>query len=230
MEVLAFVDQMGNITIPLGGGGVVAAKTHSPGKKKPPGRLSTKATKSAEPGGFPAQVSAVREAMALRQTTDSLTTASPRAPAATNGWTALLRLSEGAPADRIALVRSGVRAEDVPALIEALNLPAPSVLEALQIARTSLARRIAQRSVLAPDESERVVGLVTLIGQVSRMLQDSGVPESKAVSQGATWLGAWMAAPNNALGGERPLAYLDTAEGRGLVSRVLGAMEAGTYW
>ena len=145
-------------------------------------------------------------------------------------WTALLRESQGATVDRIALVRAGVPAAQLPALVEALALPTASVLDALQIARTSLARRITQQSVLAPDESERVVGLLALIGQVARMLQDSGVDESLAVPQAARWLGAWLAAPNNALGGETPLSYLDTGEGRNLVSRLLGAMEAGTYW
>ena len=218
---------MGYASSPFGHRGFVAAATRQAEQKKARASAGTQTPKRA---GKITGVEGVRVTTRRRLSTADATRASDAPDSKRGKWTALLQLTRGTAADRIALVRSGIAADDVPSLIAALELPTSAVLNALQIARTSLARRIAKRSVLALDESERVVGLVGLIGQVAQMLQDSGVPEQSSTSQAAKWLGAWLAVPNNALGGAQPVAYLDTAEGRGLVSHVLGAMEAGTYW
>jgi putative toxin-antitoxin system antitoxin component (TIGR02293 family) len=208
----------------------VTAKPAPKRPKQPRSREGAKRATATDATHPSAHVRAVREAMPLRLDPGASGHGPRHLTAVGIPWTTLLRRAQGAAVDRIAMVRSGVPAAHLPALVAALDLPTSSVLDAIQIARTSLARRIAQHAVLAPDESERVVGLLALIGQVARMLQDSGVNESQSATQAARWLGAWLAASNNALGGETPLSYLDTAEGRNLVSRLLGAMEAGTYW
>ena len=218
---------MGYSSFPFGHRGFVATATRQAEQKK---ARASAGTQTPTRAGKITGVEGVRGTTRRRLSTADATRASDAPDSKSGKWTALLQLTRGTAADRIALVRSGIAADDVPSLIAALELPTATLLNALQIARTSLARRIAKRSVLALDESERVVGLVSLIGQVAQMLQDSGVPEQSSTSRAAKWLGAWLAVPNNALGGAQPLAYLDTAEGRGLVSHVLGAMEAGTYW
>ncbi len=62
--------------------------------------------------------------------------------------------------------------------------------------------------------------------------QPRWTPSDDAVAAGFdpfAWLGSWLTSPNPALGGQRPLALLDTSDGRLLVDGVLATMESGVY-
>lgn len=130
---------------------------------------------------------------------------------------------------RIRLVRAGVPSRRVQELADALGWSKEQLYSSLGIARATVDRRIREDSPLSPDESERVLGLWQLVQDVERMYEESGDPDVVDFDP-ARWLGEWLADPNPALGGERPAALLDTADGRTLVGRLLGAMQAGTYW
>lgn len=80
--------------------------------------------------------------------------------------------------------------------------------------------------MLNQDESERVLGIARLVGQVDNMVRESGNPEG---FNAATWVAKWLDRPQPALGGMRPAELMDTADGRGIVSDLIARMQSGAY-
>jgi uncharacterized protein (DUF2384 family) len=87
-------------------------------------------------------------------------------------------------------------------------------------------RKLLKRSLLSPDEAERLKGLQRLIGQVEVVVRDCG--DGSPFGAGR-WLADWLQRPNRALGGELPAPFMDTAEGREQVGRLIGAQRSGSY-
>lgn len=132
------------------------------------------------------------------------------------------------PMQRIALVRRGVPAVAVESLANTLGLSKEQLVKGLGLARATVNRKLSAGARLSTSDSERVVGLAQMLDRVEQSLVGSD-----AVADGfevGPWLGAWLAMPNAALGEERPLSLLDTAEGCTLVGDLLASMESGTYW
>jgi Protein of unknown function (DUF2384) len=65
-----------------------------------------------------------------------------------------------------------------------------------------------------------------LVHQVEKIVAESGNPEGFDAGQ---WLAAWMERSVPALGGKRPAEYMDTAEGRALISQLLAMTQSGAY-
>ncbi len=65
-----------------------------------------------------------------------------------------------------------------------------------------------------------------LIHQVELLLRESGHVEA---FDAAAWVDCWLRRPNHALGGATPELYLNTSGGEALLSRLIGAMAAGSY-
>lgn len=153
-----------------------------------------------------------------------------RAPA----LAALETVAAADPMARIARVRRGVPASVVPRVAAALGLPRATLDAALGLSGAAADRQEQQqvraRGRLGLAASERVLGVVDLIARVRRMWRESGDRAAAPGFDPARWLGAWLDDPNPALGGRRPGALLDTADGRALVGHLLGSMQAGTYW
>jgi hypothetical protein len=66
----------------------------------------------------------------------------------------------------------------------------------------------------------------SLIEQVGSLVRESG---NKEPFDAAAWVDSWLRRPNHALGGAAPELYMNTPEGAALLSRLIGAMAAGTY-
>jgi len=71
-----------------------------------------------------------------------------------------------------------------------------------------------------------VLGMGRLVGQVQRMVEESGRPEG---FDAAAWVARWMERPVPALAGRRPAELMDTAEGQALVANVLARAQSGAY-
>jgi hypothetical protein len=65
--------------------------------------------------------------------------------------------------------------------------------------------------------------LVTL---VERIVLESGDPTG---FDALAWTAEWLATPTRVLGGRRPNEFLDTADGRDLITRLIGQMQSGAY-
>ena len=148
------------------------------------------------------------------------------APLAEQPMPAPLEWVEMPPTGRMALVRSGVPARWIRTLEQTTNLPHKTLCELLGLKLSTVNRKLQNRALLSPDETERLMGLLRLIGQVEAVVRDCGDGESFDAAQ---WLAAWLQRPNRALGGALPGDFLDTAEGREQLGRLIGAQRSGAY-
>ncbi|QYF88215.1 DUF2384 domain-containing protein [Brevundimonas sp. PAMC22021] len=130
------------------------------------------------------------------------------------------------PLDRIRLAKRGVSARDAKSLLSALAIPSGALHEALHLSVSTLNRRAKTAERLPVDESERVLGLARLIGQVEVMVAESGDADGFDVRD---WTARWLTAPAGALGGLRPMDLMDTMEGQAMVSDTLARMQSGAY-
>jgi putative toxin-antitoxin system antitoxin component (TIGR02293 family) len=127
---------------------------------------------------------------------------------------------------RMDLVRHGVPAQAVAALAEALDMSRDELTRALGLPRSTVERKLRDGGHLGQAESERVLGVVRLIGQVRRIVQESGDPTG---FDAPLWVAHWLQAPVPALGGRPPMQFMDTAEGRAVVSQLVEQMQSGAY-
>lgn len=130
------------------------------------------------------------------------------------------------PIERIAMIRRGVQASVAKQIIADLALGQGTALKALNLSTATVNRRAKQDDTLSPAESERVIGIARLVGQVEVMVRDSGDPvgfDAKA------WISRWLREPLPSLGGECPVNLMDTIEGQTMVSTALAQIEGGAY-
>ena len=137
-----------------------------------------------------------------------------------------LQWYEASLAERIDLVRRGVPASWLRHTEAATDLNRSALCELLGLKLSTVNRKLLKRSLLSPDESERLMGLQRLIGQVETVVRDCG---DGSPFEAGRWLAYWLQRPNRALGGELPASVMDTAEGREQVGRLIGAQRSGSY-
>lgn len=128
--------------------------------------------------------------------------------------------------EQVQRVRKGFPAGWAKAVLRRLDPRPDRLLLALRISPHSLGRKARDGERLSSDETERLLDLLRLIGQVETMVQESGDPEG---FDAAAWLIDWMEEAVPALGWVTPLSLMDTAPGRRLVSRTLLQMQSGVY-
>lgn len=138
-----------------------------------------------------------------------------------------LDIYRASPADRIRLIKAGVPAAQAKRMSTELHLDQQVLLGALNLKTATVNRKAARGETLSPEDSERVVGLARLVGQLEAMLEESGA-DANAFDARA-WLSDWLRQPVPALGGMRPIDLLDTMEGQTLVSQALARMQSGAY-
>ena len=129
--------------------------------------------------------------------------------------------------ERAELVKRGLPARAVQEMSAARGLPREQLMRAVGLARSTVERKLAARGRLSEAESEKLVGLSRLIGQVDAMVRESG--EAPVGFDAARWFAAWMGEPVAALGGLRPQQLLDTADGREALATLLLQMRSGVY-
>ncbi len=129
-------------------------------------------------------------------------------------------------AGRMALLRTGVPASWVRHMEHATGLPRSVLCRLLGLKLSTVNRKLHNQALLSPDETERLMGLQRLIGEVAAIVRDCGDGQPFDAAQ---WLAAWLQRPSRALGGALPGDFLDTAEGREQLSRQIGAQRSGAY-
>lgn len=129
-------------------------------------------------------------------------------------------------AERIGIVRQGLPARLLVTLARDMQVPRERLYGWLGIARTTANRKVKGDEVLSQDESERALGIARLVGQVERIVRESGEAQG---FDAARWAAGWLGEPNPALGGRPPGEYMDTADGRALVAGLVAQMQSGAY-
>jgi putative toxin-antitoxin system antitoxin component (TIGR02293 family) len=133
------------------------------------------------------------------------------------------------PADRIEIIRAGVGAVETKAFASDLGIPQERFFRMFGIAQATVTRRASKHQPMSIEESEKIVGMAKLVGQVQTMLEQSGDPELVQDFDAPKWLAKWLDEPVPALGGKCPSEYMDTIEGQEMVSRLLSMMQTGAY-
>jgi putative toxin-antitoxin system antitoxin component (TIGR02293 family) len=119
--------------------------------------------------------------------------------------------------DLVEQVRVGLPASTVTMLAEVLSIERAQVAKRLNIPSRTLSRRLAMKSRLTHDESDRTLRMAKVVALANEVLG----AEDKA--------SRWMVAPNRALGGKRPFDQLDTELGVRSVEDVLYSIAYGMY-
>lgn len=128
--------------------------------------------------------------------------------------------------DRIGMVKEGLPARLLTTLAGDMHVPRERLYAWLGIARTTANRKVKDDEVLSQEDSERALGIARLVGQVQQVVAESGEP---AGFDAARWTADWLEAPNAALGNRTPGEFMDTADGRSLVSGLVAQMQSGAY-
>lgn len=137
-----------------------------------------------------------------------------------------LKLFRAGVMDRVNMVKEGVPALYVNVLTTSMGIPKDKFYRTIGLMRPTVDRKVRESKRLNQDESERVLGIARLIGEAQSLVQESG--ESRDFDA-ARWLGVWLDQPLRALGGKSPGEYMDTADGRSLVSDLLAQQQSGAY-
>ena len=128
--------------------------------------------------------------------------------------------------DQIEAVRKGLPAKVLPTLADDMGVTREQLYGWVGIARATAQRKMRRAAGLSAEESERVLALARLIGQVEQVVAESGSPEG---FNAATWTADWLTEPVAAVGGRMPGDFLDTADGRVLVAGLVAQMQSGAY-
>lgn len=78
------------------------------------------------------------------------------------------------PVEQIACIRAGLPGREAKQLLTAFDIPLGQLLAALAIPVATFNRKVAKGEPLAPDESERVLGLAAMANQVQRIVNEAG--------------------------------------------------------
>jgi len=148
---------------------------------------------------------------------------SARRPSAELSYLGMYRAS---PLERIATIKHGLRASEAKRIIADLAIGQGAALKSLHLSPATLNKKAKHDQTLSPADSERVIGIARLVGQLEAIIQESGNPEGFDATM---WMSRWLQEPLPALGGVRPVDLMDTMEGQALVSAALAKLQSGAY-
>ena len=132
------------------------------------------------------------------------------------GGRRVLRAQPHSALDWIEVIRKGISAAAVPSLLQALQLSQSDLARAIGIPERTLARR-KREGVLSSEESAKLLRLARVVGRANEVFEGS---------QAAL---RWLKSPNSALSGATPLSLLDTDIGAENVLDTLGRIEHGVF-
>ncbi|KKW89737.1 type II toxin-antitoxin system Prs ADP-ribosylating antitoxin ParS [Sphingobium chungbukense] len=135
-------------------------------------------------------------------------------------------LYRASPVDRIGFIKRGVAARDLKRFIAAMHVDQKVMFDALNLKTATVNKKAASNQALSVEDSERVLGLAKLVGQLEDMVEESGDAGGFSAPE---WLSSWLRQPLPALGGVNPIDLLDTMEGQALVSRTLAQIQSGAF-
>ena len=141
----------------------------------------------------------------------------PRLSAATVlGGKSVLHTLPRSALEWISLVRRGISANAVDAVVRVIGMGQAELARALDIPERTLARR-KKEGTLSRDESGKLVRLARVVERAAEVFE--GAPEALD----------WLKHPNTSLSGATPLSLLDTDIGAVAVLYTLGRIEHGVF-
>lgn len=154
----------------------------------------------------------------------------PQRPAAKKRVTAnpgyYAEVFSASPEDRIGMIREGVPATEARRIIKDLGVEQRLFYGALGLKTATVNRKAKRNDLLSSNESERLLGVAKLVGQVESIVAESGNSDAFDAPE---WMARWLSEPLPALGGRKPISFLDTMEGQAIVSDALARIQSGAY-
>jgi putative toxin-antitoxin system antitoxin component (TIGR02293 family) len=130
-----------------------------------------------------------------------------------------LALYKANPLERIEMVSAGFPVSFLSKTAKILRITPDQLCRVLCISKTSITRKKQAGKSLSLVQSERVLGILMLVGQVEAIMENSG-DDSVEFDVGA-WTSSWINEPLPALNHLTPQQLMDTGEGQRLVRRIL---------
>lgn len=121
----------------------------------------------------------------------------------------------GDTVDVIARMRSGTPARTIPHIASTLGITQDKLFELLNLPKSTVKGRISANGMLSATEQDRVYRAGKVLARAVQVLEDEDAART------------WLNRENRSLGGEIPLALLDTEPGYELVLDTLGQIEYG---
>lgn len=125
--------------------------------------------------------------------------------------------------DEIRLIRRGLDASALGTLADEMAMTKERLIAMLGVPRSTVMRKSKDQSRLSTEQSERVLGMMKLVAQVGRIVEESG---DATGFDAAHWLSEWLEEANPALGGRKPGEFMDTNTGQALVSSLIARMQS----
>lgn len=128
--------------------------------------------------------------------------------------------------DRIHALEAGVPSKFLTILIKDMGVPQKTLCKWAGIAPATATRKLGTHKLWSLNEGEKLLGIAQIIGQVETLIKASGNEEGFDAKK---WTAQWLGQPNPALGGQTPGRYMNTADGRAIVSGLLSQGAAGGF-
>ena len=128
--------------------------------------------------------------------------------------------------ERVVMIRNGLPAVFLEEMGRTMAISNELLWTTLALPRSTVVRKIQKQEPLSAEQSERVIGLERLVGQVEEMVTQSG--DATGFDAGR-WLGEWLQRPLPALAGKKPAEFMDTMAGQNLLSKLLAQSQSGAY-
>jgi putative toxin-antitoxin system antitoxin component (TIGR02293 family) len=139
-------------------------------------------------------------------------------------------IANQSPSENSDIVHRGIGAAFVRRLAHDLEIDQSTLTDHMGIARSTFSRKLKNDEALSHGDGAIALGVARIIGEVDRMLRESGDPEQMGASfDVAEWTGQWLKQPVGALGNRRPLDYLDNAFGQETVLQIIRQMQSGAF-
>lgn len=129
----------------------------------------------------------------------------------------------------ITVVKAGIPARDLYNVIDTLHMPQEHALRMLGIAKSTASGKLKTDARITPEQSERLLGLVSLVKMVHDTVEDSNPEAIASGFDAATWLERWITKPLPAINNKVPADLMDTMVGQALVTKVLRQALEGSF-
>jgi putative toxin-antitoxin system antitoxin component (TIGR02293 family) len=140
----------------------------------------------------------------------------------------LQRMKSANTLQKIEFERNGVPVPVIKELSRKLNVSAMQMFNYLGIAKATATKKERAGENVTGSGGHAAIGMVELLVAAEKIVSNSTAEEARGFDT-AAWLGRWIERPQAALGGRRPMEFLDTPGGAQLVMRLLTSIESGSY-
>lgn len=129
--------------------------------------------------------------------------------------------------ERIYTIRKGISSMELIRTSKAMQISNENLYKMLHLPVSTSKRKLSLKEAFTPEQSERILGLQRLIGQVEIMVAESS--DNSKSFDAAAWVARWLDETSPALGNKKPSELMDTVAGQEIVSNLLAKMQSGAY-